>query len=216
MTTPRTSTSTDTTSRTTTTHDHDDHEGHDHSGHRARRLSDRRRDVPRRQGRVLPGGPRQPDPGRGARGVPGTPLLRRRRIAPVRRAAAGAVRRQRARQLPDPDVGRQASRGRASGNLRVRARGRDAASHRLHDSPRARTSRSSCRSSTRPAARRRTAPAGTSTSTRRRDGTYVVDFNLAYHPSCVYDPRFSCPLTPAENRLPVRIEAGERLAADHA
>jgi uncharacterized protein (DUF1684 family) len=49
------------------------------------------------------------------------------------------------------------------------------------------------------------------------DGTYVIDFNLAYHPSCVYDPRFSCPLTPAENRLPVRIEAGERLAAagDH-
>jgi uncharacterized protein (DUF1684 family) len=43
------------------------------------------------------------------------------------------------------------------------------------------------------------------------DGTYTLDFNLAYHPSCVYDPRFSCPLTPAENRLPVRIEAGERL-----
>ena len=43
------------------------------------------------------------------------------------------------------------------------------------------------------------------------DGSYVLDFNLAYHPSCVYDPRFSCPLTPAENRLPVRIEAGERL-----
>ncbi len=45
------------------------------------------------------------------------------------------------------------------------------------------------------------------------DGSYVLDFNLAYHPSCVYDPRFSCPLTPAENRLPVRIEAGERLPA---
>jgi uncharacterized protein (DUF1684 family) len=43
------------------------------------------------------------------------------------------------------------------------------------------------------------------------DGTYALDFNLAYHPSCVYDPRFSCPLTPAENRLPIRIEAGERL-----
>jgi uncharacterized protein (DUF1684 family) len=43
------------------------------------------------------------------------------------------------------------------------------------------------------------------------DGTYSLDFNMAYHPSCVYDPRFSCPLTPAENRLPVRIEAGERL-----
>lgn len=46
------------------------------------------------------------------------------------------------------------------------------------------------------------------------DGTYAVDFNLAYHPSCVYDPKFSCPLTPAENRLPVRIEAGERLAPE--
>ncbi len=45
------------------------------------------------------------------------------------------------------------------------------------------------------------------------DGTYILDFNLAYHPSCVYDARFSCPLTPAENRLPVRIEAGERLPA---
>jgi len=45
------------------------------------------------------------------------------------------------------------------------------------------------------------------------DGTYVLDFNLAYHPSCVYDIRFSCPLTPAENRLPMRIEAGERLAS---
>ncbi len=46
------------------------------------------------------------------------------------------------------------------------------------------------------------------------DGSYTLDFNLAYHPSCVYDARFSCPLTPAENRLPVRIEAGERLAPD--
>lgn len=44
------------------------------------------------------------------------------------------------------------------------------------------------------------------------DGSYVLDFNLAYHPSCVYDMRFSCPLTPPENRLPVRVEAGERLA----
>jgi uncharacterized protein (DUF1684 family) len=47
---------------------------------------------------------------------------------------------------------------------------------------------------------------------REEDGTYSVDFNLAYHPSCVYDLRFSCPLTPAENRLPIPIRAGERLA----
>ena len=39
----------------------------------------------------------------------------------------------------------------------------------------------------------------------------VVDFNYAYHPSCVYDERWSCPLSPDENRLPVAISAGERL-----
>ena len=48
------------------------------------------------------------------------------------------------------------------------------------------------------------------------DGTYTLDFNLAYHPSCVYDVLFSCPLTPAENRLPERIEAGERLPEGYA
>jgi uncharacterized protein len=39
----------------------------------------------------------------------------------------------------------------------------------------------------------------------------VLDFNYAYHPSCVYDDRWSCPLAPEENRLGVRITAGERL-----
>jgi len=48
------------------------------------------------------------------------------------------------------------------------------------------------------------------------DGTYAIDFNLAYHPTCVYNPMTSCPMTPAENRLPVRIEAGERLAEGDA
>lgn len=43
------------------------------------------------------------------------------------------------------------------------------------------------------------------------DETFSLDFNLAYHPYCVYDARYSCPLTPPENRLAVRIEAGERL-----
>ena len=41
--------------------------------------------------------------------------------------------------------------------------------------------------------------------------TVVLDFNLAYHPSCVHNPRWSCPLAPEDNRLPLRIEAGERL-----
>jgi uncharacterized protein (DUF1684 family) len=39
----------------------------------------------------------------------------------------------------------------------------------------------------------------------------VVDFNYAYHPSCVYDPRWSCPLAPQENWLSVPVPAGERL-----
>lgn len=41
----------------------------------------------------------------------------------------------------------------------------------------------------------------------------VLDFNFAYHPSCVYDPRWVCPLAPPANRLLVPIRAGERLAA---
>ncbi|MEX2547918.1 MAG: DUF1684 domain-containing protein [Chloroflexota bacterium] len=40
----------------------------------------------------------------------------------------------------------------------------------------------------------------------------LLDFNLAYHPSCVYDPRWNCPLAPLESRLGVPIRAGERLA----
>jgi uncharacterized protein len=43
------------------------------------------------------------------------------------------------------------------------------------------------------------------------DGELAIDFNYAYHPSCVYDPRWSCPLAPQENWLSVPIPAGERL-----
>lgn len=38
-----------------------------------------------------------------------------------------------------------------------------------------------------------------------------VDFNLAYHPYCAYGDGWTCPLPPAENLLPVAVEAGERL-----
>jgi len=43
-------------------------------------------------------------------------------------------------------------------------------------------------------------------------GSLILDFNFAFHPSCAFDPHWSCPLAPPENRLDVRIEAGERLA----
>lgn len=41
-------------------------------------------------------------------------------------------------------------------------------------------------------------------------GPYVLDFNRAFNPYCAYDPNYSCPLTPEENRIGARIEAGER------
>ena len=44
------------------------------------------------------------------------------------------------------------------------------------------------------------------------DGRLVLDFNFAYHPSCTYDPRWACPLSPPANRIDVPIRAGERLA----
>ncbi len=40
---------------------------------------------------------------------------------------------------------------------------------------------------------------------------FVLDFNFAYNPSCAYDERWSCPLSPPENRLPFAVAAGERL-----
>jgi uncharacterized protein (DUF1684 family) len=42
-------------------------------------------------------------------------------------------------------------------------------------------------------------------------GTLVVDLNFAFQPSCAFDPRWACPLAPPENRIGVRVEAGERL-----
>lgn len=45
------------------------------------------------------------------------------------------------------------------------------------------------------------------------DGRLVLDFNFAYQPSCAYDPRWTCPLTPPSNRLSVAVRAGERVSA---
>jgi len=43
------------------------------------------------------------------------------------------------------------------------------------------------------------------------EGRLVLDFNFAYNPSCSYDDRWACPLTPPANRLGLPIRAGERL-----
>jgi uncharacterized protein (DUF1684 family) len=42
-------------------------------------------------------------------------------------------------------------------------------------------------------------------------GRLVVDLNFAYHPSCTYDPRWSCPLAPEGNRIPASVDAGEQV-----
>jgi hypothetical protein len=41
------------------------------------------------------------------------------------------------------------------------------------------------------------------------DGSLVADFNMAYNPPCVFTPFATCPLPPPQNRLELRIEAGE-------
>ena len=50
-----------------------------------------------------------------------------------------------------------------------------------------------------------------------KDGKMIVDFNRAYNPPCAFTPYATCPLPPLQNRLPFRLEAGEKKYAggDH-
>ncbi len=47
------------------------------------------------------------------------------------------------------------------------------------------------------------------------DYKMILDFNMAYHPSCAYNEKFVCVLPPRENMLDVEIRAGERLFKPH-
>jgi len=42
------------------------------------------------------------------------------------------------------------------------------------------------------------------------DGKVIVDFNKAYNPPCAFTPFATCPLPPLQNRLPIRVDAGEK------
>ena len=42
-------------------------------------------------------------------------------------------------------------------------------------------------------------------------GTVTLDFNRATNLPCAYTEFATCPLPPAENRLPVAVEAGEQI-----
>jgi uncharacterized protein (DUF1684 family) len=50
---------------------------------------------------------------------------------------------------------------------------------------------------------------------RTASGVYDLDFNRAYHPFCLFNSGYDCPVPPRENRLPLPVRAGERLAAPH-
>jgi len=42
-------------------------------------------------------------------------------------------------------------------------------------------------------------------------GRVVLDFNKVYNPYCAFADGYSCPIPPDENKLQVRIEAGEKV-----
>ena len=42
-----------------------------------------------------------------------------------------------------------------------------------------------------------------------KGGKVVLDFNKAYNPPCAFTPYATCPLPPPQNRMPIRVEAGE-------
>ncbi len=42
------------------------------------------------------------------------------------------------------------------------------------------------------------------------DGKTVLDFNKAYNPPCAFSDFSTCPVASPQNRLPIRIEAGEK------
>lgn len=48
-----------------------------------------------------------------------------------------------------------------------------------------------------------------------QDGKLVLDFNRAYNPPCAFTPYATCPLAPPENRLDLRVAAGELKYAKH-
>lgn len=48
-----------------------------------------------------------------------------------------------------------------------------------------------------------------------KDGRVVLDFNRAYNPPCAFSPYATCPLPPAQNKLKLRVEAGEKRYGDH-
>jgi uncharacterized protein len=47
------------------------------------------------------------------------------------------------------------------------------------------------------------------------DGHVLLDFNKAFNPPCALNDFATCPLPPSQNRLKLRVEAGEKTYAGH-
>jgi len=48
-----------------------------------------------------------------------------------------------------------------------------------------------------------------------KDGTVLLDFNRAINPPCAFSPYATCPLPPQQNRLALRVTAGEKTFGKH-
>jgi uncharacterized protein len=53
------------------------------------------------------------------------------------------------------------------------------------------------------------------TASAPRGGKVMLDFNQAINPPCAFTPYATCPLPPKGNRLPLRVEAGEKRMGNH-
>lgn len=50
---------------------------------------------------------------------------------------------------------------------------------------------------------------------REQDGKVILDFNKSYNPPCAFTEYATCPLPPPQNKLPIRVEAGEKRYGKH-
>jgi len=48
-----------------------------------------------------------------------------------------------------------------------------------------------------------------------KENNVVLDFNMAYNWPCVFTVFATCPIPPKQNRLPIRVEAGEKMYTGH-
>lgn len=48
-----------------------------------------------------------------------------------------------------------------------------------------------------------------------KGNTLTIDFNEAYNPYCAYNEKYSCPIVPRENYIPVKVEAGVKVFKKH-